>query len=400
MTTAATTQPTPSVASAAFRALAAWLVIYAVIGQLLVIPKWRSSPLTEQVEDKDMLAANDTDQEQRIQLIQRLMDDAKEIESRHQKVVDSTIEQLERMRRKVMKPLSKGEEPKQVSLTSPDLTFFQELMGLPTLSNVDETRLLEFSKQIQSEVDAIFRTNATISWSQVNSIVTARYERQGATRECPSPRATIDPSLARESHLYQKFQQTERLLRRRAESMPPLLHQDRVVEALHEQARKTPPPSKTTETANDDRMCISQHDVTAMMDEGINALMRRHLDVRQVLTRFVLANYEDILEKDFILDASLDPPLQPILRARDSINLRQVVDTPLLKEVAQWVDAALDRVGGHVDSLDQLVDSLAADDTSVGKTLIAKLQSLAGKVELPNIWAKVPTRAGILRPGK
>jgi hypothetical protein len=63
------------------------------------------------------------------------------------------------------------------------------------------------------------------------------------------------------------------------------------------------------------------------------------------------------------------------------------MDVPLLKEMESWIDLALDHVGGHFDSLDQLVDKLAADESSVGKVLISKLQTLAGKIDIPNIWA-------------
>lgn len=417
MTTNAASQPHPSVARAAFRALAAWLAIYVIISQLLVIPKWISLSKIEQevvivettpkTDVVDNAAAEQAKQEtiqqqkQRIRLIKRLVDDAKEVESRHEQVVTSTAQHLEDLRSRVMKPLSRGQAPKQPSLTSPELIIFKELMELPTLSNVDESRLLELSDGMQKEVDAIVKTNATISWQEVTEVVTARYQRQDPTRTCPSsPRQEIDSSFARESHLYQKFQQAEKILKHRAELVPPLLHRDTVVRhALQEQASNPPPAPEVKETdEHDDRMCVSQQDVLDMMDEGLNALQRR-LDLRRVLTKYVLATY-DVDKSGVILDAPLDPPTRTLPMTRDTLNLRQVLDTPLLKEVETWVDAAIDLVGGHFDTLDQLVDKLAADDSSAGKALVTKLHTLAGKVEIPNLWAKVPTKAGILRPGE
>jgi hypothetical protein len=411
-----------SVASAAFRALAAWLVIHVVISQLMVIPKWNLSSKnvvkSEQQEvvvetPEPAVTINDTlakekekaemektrqEQQQRIQLVQRLIDDAKEVQSRHEQVVASTVQHLEGLRDKVMKPLSRGEPPAQPSLVSPRLVFFKELLELATLSDIDETKLLELSRRMKEEVDTIVMTNATVSWPDVSSVVTARYERRDPEpRSCPSTTTPqVDPSFARESHLYQQFQQTEKALKRRAEAMPPLLHPDAVTEELQRQASNPPPETKQGEDDGDDRMCVSQQDVVDMMDEGVNAIQRR-LDVRRVLTNHLLSTF-DVSEADLILDAPLDPPTQNMPATKPiTLNLRQVMDTPLLKEMERWIDAALDHVGGHFDSLDQLVDKLAADNSSVGKALMSKLQTLAGKVEIPNVWAQVPTKAGILK---
>ena len=390
-----------TVSGAAFRALSAWLIIYAIISQLLVIPKWmmeQEEPLEVIVGETDVVAPHQDirDQEQRIQLVQRLVDDIKEVESRHEQVVASSVDHLERLHKQVMKPLPKGKQPKEPPLTSPELSSFQQLMRLATLSDVEENWLLEMAENMQKEVDVIAASNATISWPLVISIATARYERQDPTRTCPSPQA-IDPSIARESHLYQKFQQAEKILKQRAEAMPPILHQERVVTRLHERASNPPPAPETTQ--DDDRMCVSQQDIEELMDEGLEALKRRQ-DLRRVLIRSVLSKFDDVDKQDLILDAPLDAPRQPVTTAPSTINLRQVMDVPLLKEVESWIDLALDHVGGHFDSLDQLVDKLAADESSVGKVLISKLQTLAGKIDIPNIWAKVPTKAGMLRPGE
>jgi hypothetical protein len=98
------------------------------------------------------------------------------------------------------------------------------------------------------------------------------------------------------------------------------------------------------------------------------------------------------------LDADLDPPSQP-LQEKKTVNLRHVLDTPLLKESSKWIDGIVDMLGGYSDVFDQFVDKSAANDSSVGLSLISKIQTLAGKVELPNLWSKVPSKAGILRQG-
>jgi hypothetical protein len=134
-----------------------------------------------------------------------------------------------------------------------------------------------------------------------------------------------------------------------------------------------------------------------MVLEGLDALKRR-LDLRRVLKKYLLTNFEEIAKSDLILDAPLNPSFQPS-RERETCNLRQVLDTPLLKESSKWIDSVVDMMSGYNDALDRAVDKLAAQDLSVGQAVVSMIQNLAGKVELPNVWSKVPSKARIPRQG-
>jgi hypothetical protein len=402
-------QPKLSVASAAFRAVAAWLAIYVVISQVLVIPKWRSSSTVAQevgavaeiVETVDIEMAPDAnanaklveqrEQEEKIQHIRNVIQELKQEESRQQEVVASTEEQLKILRDRVFRPLSKGDESTKPTGVSPDLTFIKQLLELSTLSSIPSNALTQLSKAMRNQVDAIAAANATVEWSTVADVVTARYERTDEpARECPSK--PMDASLAREYQFHQKFQQVEALLQQRARTVPPLLNKDGVLESLQEQASKPPP---LAETSDSDPTCVSQQHVVSMVEEGLDALQRR-MDLRRVLKKFLLSSYPEIVKSDLILDALFDPPFQPS-RERETLNLRHVLDTPLLKESSKLVDSVVDKMSGYNDVLDRAVDKLAAQDFSVGQAVLAKIQTLAGNLELPNVWSKVHSKARMLR---
>jgi hypothetical protein len=406
-------QPTLSVASAAFRALAAWLAIYVVISQVLVISKWRSSSAVAQemvvvvvaekvfdetvniVRDCDAKLVEQHEQDEKIQRIHKVIQKLKQEEDRQQGVVTSTEEQLKILRDQVFRPLSKGDESTKPTVTgvSPNLTSLKQLLELSTLSNIPSNALMQLSKAMRNQVDAISAANATVEWSEVTEVVTARYERRDEpARECPSK--PMDLSLASESHFHQKFQQVEALIQQRARNVPPLLNQDGVLEPLLEQASNPPP---VVETSDSDPTCVSQQHVVSMVGEGLDALQRR-LDLRRVLKKYLLSNFQEIAKKDLILDALLDPPFQPS-RERETLNLRQILDTPLSKEWPKWVDSVVDMMSGYDDVLDQAVDRLAAQDFSVGQAVLSKIQTLAGKVEVPNVLSKAPSKARMSRQG-
>lgn len=402
--------PKLSVATgAAFRALAAWLAIYVVISQVLVIPKWRSSSTVARevvvvvaAEDvaeavsmaqQDAKLAEQREQEEQIQRLNELILKLKQEEDRQQKVVTSTEEQLKMLRAQVFRPLSKGDQSTKPTGVSPNLIFLKQLLELSTLSNVPSNALKQLSKAMRNQVDAIAAANATVEWSEVVEVVTARYERRDEpARQCPSK--PIDSSLASESQFHQKFQQVEALIQQRASTVPPLLNKDGVLESLQQQASNRPP---LVERSDSDPTCVSEKHITSMVEEGLDALQRR-LDLRRVLKRYLLSNFQDVAKSDLILDAPLDPPSPPS-RERETINLRHVLDTPLLKESSKWVDRVVDMMSGYNDALDRAVDKLAAQDFSVGQAVLSMIQTLAGKVELPNIWSKVPSKARILRQG-
>mmetsp|Transcript_14316 Transcript_14316/g.17265 ORF Transcript_14316/g.17265 Transcript_14316/m.17265 type:complete len:240 (-) Transcript_14316:33-752(-) len=149
-----------------------------------------------------------------------------------------------------------------------------------------------------------------------------------------------------------------------------------------------------------DDNCIQPSDVEWLVDEGLDALERKR-DLRSVLVK-LLRSLDAESANNVILDAMLPwkPPHKP--PAKDKINLRQIMDTPLLSQQSpHWIDFAVDQVSGHIDFLDQAIDNIlqgqGKDDDSVGKVLVANILKLAGKVQVPNLLKDVPD-PGALRP--
>ena len=405
--------PKSSVVSAAFRALAAWLALYVVVSQILVISKWNSSPAVAQ-EDVVVVVKDspleekvvetivppkrlDAEQKRKIQIIENMFVDIKQAEARHQQLVAATEEKLQLMRERSMQPLLTGESPSSESLVSPKLTFLENLLKRPTLSTATESQLLHLSEQVMEEVNVIAASNASIDWDQVAAVLTARYERakeQDIARECPAHVSSIPDHLARESHFYQKVQQIEALSKQRAQNLPLLSKEEDMMRLLQERIEELP-EQEEEETQDDGRLCVSTQDIEDMVDEGFNALQRR-LDLRRVLTKYVLASWPDVNKTDLILDAVLDPPRPKEVAGKDTVNLRHVIDTPLLKETAKWVDAVVDQLSGYNDMVDQFVDNLAAEGPTVGHVLVSNVQALAGKVEVPKVASKIPNKAGML----
>jgi hypothetical protein len=117
-----------------------------------------------------------------------------------------------------------------------------------------------------------------------------------------------------------------------------------------------------------------------MVEEGLLAL-HRHADLRTVLQQKVL-ELDPSSADSIILDADF-PMMQPTIPDRDTINLRRLLDTPLLTKTADWIDQLVEICGGYNDTLDQLLDSLAGRE-SVGETLVRRLLKELGRVEIPH----------------
>lgn len=360
-------QPKLSVVGAAFQALAAWLAIYVVISQVLVISKWKSSSTVARdrevvVVDKvttvdvapDAKLVEQREQEEQIQRLHELALKLKQEEDRQQKVVTSTEEQLKILRAEVFRPLSKGDQSTKPTEVSPNLTFLKQLLKLSTLLSVPTNALKQLSKAMSNQVDAIAAANATVEWSEVTELVMAQYERRDEpARECPSKQ--FDPYLTSESEFHQKVQQVEALILQRARTVPPLLNNERVLESLQEQASNPPP---LVEGIDSNPTCVSQQHVVNMVLEGLDALKRR-LDLRRVLKKYLLTNFEEIAKSDLILDAPLNPSFQPSRQAgsarferwtsshvHDSKSSRQGGTAQCMVQTSQQSENSTTRIGG------------------------------------------------------
>lgn len=143
--------------------------------------------------------------------------------------------------------------------------------------------------------------------------------------------------------------------------------------------------------------CWTQEEVESIVEEGLLALQTGR-DLRNVLRKKVLEL--DASTTFIILDADLPPSLPKIPEA-SSVNLRRLVDTPLLQQVGPAVDQLVDLGGGYNDDLDQWLDSLAGTRESVGDVFVTYLLKASSQVEVPTwktfVKEYVPTRLqGIL----
>ena len=87
--------------------------------------------------------------------------------------------------------------------------------------------------------------------------------------------------------------------------------------------------------------------------------------------------------------------------SRHVVNLRQVLDTPTLREESLLVDLFLDVISGKHDTLDDLMDTYVhgnvKNDKAVGKAVAASLFKAAGKVNVPVPAVLHHNKAGALR---
>jgi len=139
--------------------------------------------------------------------------------------------------------------------------------------------------------------------------------------------------------------------------------------------------------------CFDEDLVATLVSAGVEAQMAR-ADVREALRKAVLEYDPNISDDDLILDADLGVPREDTpnrAHSHDgnggSINLRSMIDSPLLKKSVDWIDALVDAVGGYNDELDQYLDDLIQlhDTTSIGKIVVEKTLEKVGRVPDLNV---------------
>lgn len=131
--------------------------------------------------------------------------------------------------------------------------------------------------------------------------------------------------------------------------------------------------------------------VTAMISAGLDAQVAR-ADVQEALRRSILQHDPQLSVDDLILDADLGGSGScGGSSGLESINLRSKIDTPLLIQSIDWIDALVDAIGGYNDGIDQYLDSLTGlhGTTSVGEIVVEGILEQAGKagdIEVDKYW--------------
>ena len=137
-----------------------------------------------------------------------------------------------------------------------------------------------------------------------------------------------------------------------------------------------------TKTSSSSSCSIDKELVASMISAGLNAQTAR-ADVQEALRRAILQHDPAMSVDDLILDADLGGAgTCGGSSGVKSINLRSIIDTPLLIKSIDWIDVVVDTIGGYSDGLDQYLDSLTGlhGTTSVGEILVEGILEQAGNV--------------------
>ena len=133
--------------------------------------------------------------------------------------------------------------------------------------------------------------------------------------------------------------------------------------------------------------CVNPQLIHSLVESGLEAQMVGD-DVRDALLRR-LGELDRTAAKDdsLILDADLPPPSSKSSSSTSpsssTINLRDVLDTPILVKSIDWIDQLVDLVGGYNDNLDRYLDSLTDHGAaSVGEVIIQRTLEQAGLINV------------------
>jgi hypothetical protein len=335
--------------------------------------------------------------------------------------------------------LALEDEPYVITSTSTEtveLESLSELLAVESLSSLSGEALQEYFDKAKEELEYIVTNHLTIPWDQVEAILNKSYPRTDAADPisnttmvdgCPVPLLSdLNQSLARDTDLAREVQDVQRWLQTLSQD---LLHAsvlrtqqrqwEQAIAQLAAQAKveRDIVLAQEIEDKNRGQNCITQEQVLEMVEEGLVALEQHHKDINKL--RAVLEQKTNALEPNapVILDAIFLPKQQPQQRPSSSwlvstlttsqtINLRQVLDTPLLsQQVPLWLDAVEKLIGGHLDVVDSLLDWLVQQPpppsvsavstdskTTVGHLIVAHFLELAGKVNLtiPEMLKELP----------
>ena len=129
--------------------------------------------------------------------------------------------------------------------------------------------------------------------------------------------------------------------------------------------------------------CLGDEEVVEIVEEGLSALQTR-ADLRNALRKKVMEM--DPSATSIILDADLPPPM-PKIPVHKTLNLRRVLETPLLMKLAPGIDRIVEMAGGYNDQLDQWLDSIAVSRESIGEVVVRLILEKSGEVEIPTLDA-------------
>lgn len=314
---------------------------------------------------------------------------------------------------------------------SPLLEHWQQLLSLPSLQEVSDEQLdLMFGRAL-GEMEAALQEPSTLDWNQLQQwLENDDMQRQDSELKCPSGnprrrrRRQKYPHAAYQSDLEHKMKELDDYFSKRTpaagvRALGPnshnalkeetvqgarvMLHE--ILEFVNDIEQRVASVAAQQHSEADGGAAASvscDNDlelVTALVDAGLKA-MAVHGDVREALRRTTLENDPSIEEDDLILDADLPLALSDKEMESTVINLRSVIETPVLVKAMDWIDDLADLVGGYNDRLDQYLDSLTdGKSESVGEVVVERLLHNAGliNIDVKKVGEKVKLSPSIQR---
>lgn len=146
--------------------------------------------------------------------------------------------------------------------------------------------------------------------------------------------------------------------------------------------------SNETSSSSETENCASQAQILRWLEAGLEGCHRKQ-NLRE--TMFATLRSEKINTTGIILDASLETFGPPKFEYKP--NLAHMLDTPLLKQIGNWIDEKVDQWSGYSDWFDAWVDGFGNDP--VGHVLVSKFLQSAAKWPVPKVLRE--NKAGVLK---
>ena len=398
------------VAKEAVRAMIVWFVIYLVLFIILLGYKWQTktyyaenpnpSPITQSVVKnviKTVKKTNKNDLSQHEKTLKATIKAYEKAAEGHQselKELQETTKILHEYHDKIWALNLANEKPSSETMKL-EIDTLKDLLETQAISSMEDPTP-SFQKA-NKELEGLISNKDIVDWQAVNEIFQKDFPDKLASRnnvKCSRDGKSllIPDNVARVSEMQERLQKVDTLLEKRKITDDPhypmtgdaLLPKSKMVleRALNKNIKVLLKDIvEEAQTSSATTKCFDEDNVIQLVEDGLTALLRK-ADLRNFLRGKAIQL--DPSATSVILDADL-PMMEPKIPDPETINLRRIIDKPILFEVIDWVDKVVEAIGGYNDDLDQYLDQVAGSSSaSIGKLLVDKLLEASEKVDLPH----------------
>lgn len=406
------------------RAAVAWLVVYVIMLVCLLAYRWQTKGYYQAEYERKLAALENitmstrkvepwwTVQEKKVEEAIESIRELKRAQEEKFRGLRQQEKTLEKMKAEIDQlDISVGGSSEKVVKTSPSLN---SLLDRAALKQIPNTKALSYLfNQAVDDLKAIvsLSESESVDWEAIQNTLSSEFpdrvassQESSETLNCPTANndqgasASIPDEAARMSDLEEQVKEVYAVLNNRAKLREGAIAEallpetaDRLNDSIEKRINETLNMIVSTVTAGskasrDKRStgsCVDEEDILGIVEEGLLAL-QMHADLRNVLRKKIVEL--DPSASTIILDADLPPPT-PKIPARDSMNLRQIIETPIVFKLAGAIDIFVEMVGGYNDQLDQWLDSVAGGRKSVGEMVVRQFLEESGKLEIPTVEA-------------